>query len=434
MVVEITVKDAAGQPIAGVEVSIVNNVTGLVSSRISDGGGYTNHAVGGAAGHLCTLTTNGYAFTGSSAAPPEGPNYYRLAGDAKVTLTAAPFKKPVVVVVRAPLPAFDPDSTDPQTGASLPVHKTLMVQPPATPDNRFMRANLWGTTIPNLEAIPGGASGAAQNRMLTYLAHHYTVPSLNAGIKRQAECGYSHWWMSPPDSLGAGQSLDDFVGMCKRVQDGGIPHVCHLMRSKDIGGPNHNPDPTLMAPVIERLLRENVIAMEAPAWEASLFNSPEHYRTLVEHDAALLLPHGVIMGHHLQAGYAHFGPNITDGPKETRGIRSARAFWLPSLQLGVKRLYWQADPAWTAGMMQARGTDVSARAIAGGAWGLPESFDWDAFELCGVPLFTNGVTGDGRLATEDTADLLSFEVLCAPGPRPPSGFGNGCRRQNGTML
>jgi hypothetical protein len=204
------------------------------------------------------------------------------------------------------------------------------------------------------------------------------------------------------------------------------------MRSKDFDG--QNPDPDDVNEVLDRLADAGAIQHEAPAWEASLFNSPEHYWDLVLHDAARLLHRGVTMGHHLQAGYAHYGPNITDGNPGSRGVRSARAFWIPSLQLGVKRLYWQADPSWTAGMMQARGTDVSVRAIAGGAWGLPDSFDWDAFELCGIPLFWNGVTGDGRLATEDAADLLNFELMCTPGPRPPSGYGNGCRRPDGTMF
>ncbi len=85
-------------------------------------------------------------------------------------------------------------------------------------------------------------------------------------------------------------------------------------------------------------------------------------------------------------------------------------------------------------MMQAKGNDVSVRLIQGGLWGLSQTVDWDSFEETGVPLFNNLRDGDGRLATEDTADLKGLEMLATPGPLPPSGYGNGCRYPNGKAV
>lgn len=352
------------------------------------------------------------AIVGSAPSPPPGPIGPRPP-----------------VVPRAPLPAFDRDTTDPETGAPLPVHRTLTAVPPAGPSLRFMRANLWGLTLPGLPFIPGGAGGQAQNRMLTYLDNRYPIEWLDRGIHQYASDGYTHWWRSPPDAFASGQNLDRYVDTCKRIQDGGVPYICHLLRSKDYDG--RNPDPRLMAPVLERLIREDVIAMAAPAWEASLFYDSDAFAATIQHDAAILVPDGVVVGIHLQAGYPHFGPDLPPG----RSVESARTFWLPAIEVGVKRLFYQYDPAWSAGMMQARGNDVSVRLVGGGhAWGLPETVDWDAFELVGVPLFNNGVDGDGRLATEDTADLKGYEMMATPGPLGPSGYGNGCRYPSGAAF
>lgn len=293
-----------------------------------------------------------------------------------------------------------------------------------------MRANLWGLTLPGLELIPGGARGPAQDRMLTYLFNRYTRESQARGIRTYAGYRYTHWWMSWPDARATGQSIQDYVDDCKRIQDGGVPYICHMGRSKDFDP--RDADPTLDAPLMEALLKAKVIAHWSPWWEASLAEDPEAFHQTIDHDAAILVPEGVIVGIHLQEGYADFGPD---------GAGHAQTFWNRCIAVGVKRLYYQyrsdvdaQQGPWSAGMMQARGNDVSVRLVAGGLWGLPESVEWDVFEQCGVELFNNLVDGDGRLATEDTADLKGLEGLCTPGPLPPSGFGNGARYPDGAPI
>jgi hypothetical protein len=327
-------------------------------------------------------------------------------------------------VPRGPLPPWDPDATDPDTGAPLPVRKTIngAIPPPWT--DGYLRSNLWGVTLDYLPVIDGGATGPAQARLLTYLL--YAVPRAlwPRVLKDYGERGYEVFWLSIPDARdrNGGMSVADYEAMSQAVYDSGLD-VGHFLRSKDEDG--RDPDPIKVAPYVDALYAAGLIQWGCHGWEASLFDDPEALRAQIHFDA-LRWPK-VKWCVHLQQGYADFGPDGEGhGPK----------FWEDCISVGVKRLLYQykADPPWSAGMMQARGNDVSVRLVQGGVWGLSQTVEWFVFEQCGVELFNNLTDGDGRLATEDTADLKGLEGLCTAGPLPPSGFGNGARMPDGAVI
>jgi hypothetical protein len=54
---------------------------------------------------------------------------------------------PIAIKPRSPLPPFDPDSVDADTGAPLPVYTELREAPPA-PDVAWWRGDAWGITLP----------------------------------------------------------------------------------------------------------------------------------------------------------------------------------------------------------------------------------------------------------------------------------------------
>lgn len=97
IVLDVSVVDAKGAAMGNVEVTVVNVTNGRSDPRYTDGNGFTNHAIEGNAGDLCVITTNGVRFVGSTAAPVEGPGYYRLTDQPAqtFTLTAQSFKRPL---------------------------------------------------------------------------------------------------------------------------------------------------------------------------------------------------------------------------------------------------------------------------------------------------------------------------------------------------
>ena len=80
--------------------------------------------------------------------------------------TAAP---PVELIPRLPLPRFDHDSVDAQTGAPLPVYTTLREPPPPTADVAWWRGDAWAITISDLPPVDGGASGPASPFLTSFL-------------------------------------------------------------------------------------------------------------------------------------------------------------------------------------------------------------------------------------------------------------------------
>ncbi len=335
---------------------------------------------------------------------------------------------------RAPLPPFDRDTTDPDTGAPLPVVTSLPFAPPALWDEDFMRADLWGLTLPNLPAIPGGASGAAQARMLTYLDYAYAKEDLDRGLKQYGQNGYSHWWRSIPDARDhGGQSVQQYVDMSKRVRDAGIPYVCHFLRSKDTDAPDVNPAD--VEPYVDALLKANLLSWGCPRWEASIGESPEQDYLLIQHDA-MRWPNVRWMVH-LQQAYADYGSD---------GSLHGPSFWAFCLSHGVRRLGYQYKASydyqdgklvsgpWSAGMMQARTNDCLTRLVQGGLWGLPATVDFVAFEVVAQLQFNNEADGDGRMADEDIGNVKCYECLCTSGPMHVMGYANGCRRPDGRAL
>lgn len=329
-----------------------------------------------------------------------------------------------VPISRGPLPPFDRDTTDPETGASLPVNTIVNGSIPPYADVLYHRANLWGVTIDGAPFIDGGARGPAQNRLLTYLLDRYPLDWQQRWLATYGARGYRHFWLSIPDSRDRTHlSLEQYLEMTSRVMQAGlIP--CHFLRSKDYDG--KNPDPGRVGEWVDALLDVGGIFEASHAWEASLMYDPQKLRETIDHDAQRWPQ--ILWGVHLQQGYADFGP---DGYAD-HGAR----FWKANIAVGVKRLYYQykTSPPWSAGMMQARGTDISLRFRQGGLWGLPATVDWIPFEVIAQLQFNNERDGDGRLADEDIGDLKGYETLCTPGPLAPRGFGNGARYKDGSVI
>ncbi len=336
--------------------------------------------------------------------------------------TGAP--PPIEPLVRPPLPPFDTDTVDPDTGAPLPVYTELREQPPAKPDVTWWRGDAWGLTLPGLPRVEGGASGPAQSRVLTYFLDRYGPDWEGVILRTYRDYGYTHISLSPQDSFAAGQSEDDYVAMSVRCRQAGL-FVHHLLRSKyytPLGDPDlHAPDA-----LVDRLLRHDALHVFSPAWEMNIW-SPAICRAMIDHDAALVGTRARCM--------LHFLPHYISWQADHE---EPGDFWRAN-EGKVDGVCYQCDPAWSAGMMAARTQDCLDRLAPGGLWGLGDSgrghpFDLTVWETIATCQYGNLTDGDGRLADEDLGNLKGYECTCAPGLMTVKGYGNGGRRPDGTPL
>lgn len=325
-------------------------------------------------------------------------------------------------VTRPPLPPFDHDTTDPETGAPLPVHTTLREQPPNA-DVGWWRGDAWGLTLKDLPAVPGGASGPAQSRVLTYFLDRYPADWQAKILDLYVSYGYTHISLSPQDAFAFGTSEDAYVALARQCRDAGL-FVHHLMRSK-LYTPT-SPDLGAIDALVNRLLDADAMQIETPAWEMNYW-SPEVVRQMIDHDAAHIGSRCRIMLHF----YPHYIAWQPDGHSPTE-------FWQANYGK-VDGVLYQCDPAWSAGMMAARATDCLDRLAPGGMWGLGESgrghpIDFTVWETIATQQFNNAHDGDGRLADEDIGNLKGYECLCSVGKMTVKGYGNGGRRPDGSRL
>lgn len=316
---------------------------------------------------------------------------------------------------RAPLPPFDPDTTDPQTGAPLPVHKTLNWLG-GPPDPRVRREQFCGLRVPSLPEIPGAPAGF----LCSWFIDHYDEQRQADAVALMQATGATHWTLSWPDSRAVGKSIADYVGTAQWLVSQGF-WVCHKLLSK-VYDP-HNPDPAIVYPVMDALVDANAVTCATPAWEMNAFVDPEAMDGICG-PLATRYP-SVRWYLHFLSGYAAWQKNTGDSPG---------AFWNRRIAEGYKGLEYQcvpvngvdADGSWSAGMMQARLNDVLVRLNPGGMWGT-SGVDIIAWETTATFQF-NGQQ------SEREGDLRGYESMCAQGPMPLAGYGNGARHPDGSAL
>lgn len=318
---------------------------------------------------------------------------------------------------RAPLPPFDAASTDPESGAALPVTATLNGRPPA-PSVSYRRENFCGLRVPGLPFIPGGA--ADPSLVFFPFIDRYTDRDQGRILDAYLQAGYTHGTLSWPDSRAYGKSVADYVATARRLKASGL-WVCHKFFSKYYDP--KNADGHTAFPVLDALLAADAIDCGTPAWEMNLFTAPEAVDDLVD-PLAEYAP-SVLWYLHFSCHYAAWQRN-TETPHE---------FWMRRVGK-VRGLEYQCFPVsgvddtkagtWSAGMMQARINDVLVRLAPGGVWRTP------GFDV--IPWETTAQLQFNGAQDERHGDLRGYESLCAPGPMPLAGFGNGARYPNGDPL
>lgn len=433
---------AGDDPVAGAELSLVNNNNGQPSARYTDGNGYTNHGIMGQPGDLITFQLNGYAVLGSSAAPEFGPNYYTLgtAATQRVTLAVESFRRgprPVPPLVRGPLPPF-PEPVN--------YYTDLPWELPQIPTRDFLRGDFWGVEMPGFPPVPG--MGAKYERIFSWFLDRYSVEQQKEYLTKYAGYGYTHLLLSYADSTGptenpgktpgAGHTLDQFIELCLRVKS--YVNYCHVrFGSKDFQPANMTPQQwaDYVDPVFQKLVQAGAVDEVSLGWELNLWNTPG--QPLIE-----ALRH--LGGQAHAAGlssWQHFSPHYTSWFAD--GDPRGRFGWYDDLAGGgVDGIDYQTQgPAWSPQMLQARMVDTLWQF---GERGNDFKFRMEedlAFFMWQEDIWT-GVVDDTPppqtvSVTPEDANLRGYISCCTRDDVKHTdarvwGYGNGARRPDGSRL
>lgn len=434
---------SGGEPLAGVECSIVNNNTGVPSARYTDGNGYTNHGVLGKAGDLITITTNGYDIVESSHMPDVGPAYYYLtdAPVQQIELGLESFRRgprPVEPLVRGPLPPF-----------VEPVNYAIALpwDPPESRD--YYRGDAWGVVMEGAPVIDRGVSSRHPERILSWFIDRYPMDFQEAYLEKYAGYQYTHLALSYADSTaakdqpmdkppGAGRTLDEFLETCALVKRY-VPYVHVLVGSKYFQPANMSAQQwaDFADPIIDALIAAGVVDELTLGWEWNLWNTPGTPTIdAFKHAGQKLHAAG-------RSFWMHFSPHVTswfaDG--EPRG----RFGFYDDIAPDVDGLMYQSMGAyWSAQMLQARivdslwqfgerGNDVKFR-----MWEDFATFMWDNDE---VTVEQDEIPGNLVTVSclPDDANLRCYVACCTSDnvkwtDAKVWGFGNGGRRPDGSRL
>jgi hypothetical protein len=231
-------------------------------------------------------------------------------------------------------------------GVEVAAH-TTWTSPPT--DRDYLRGDAWGVTMPGAPIV-SGVNPDTKDLILSWFLDRYPLEFQKAYLATYAGYGYTHLYLSPPDSIqGAGRTLGQFVDTCRLVRSYGL-WVGLNMASK-VYQPAYM-DPEQFAAYIDPLL--DVLLDEAdefvPAWEWDLWN-----RTAP--DAITIMRHVGQRAHGAgKSCWLHFGPHTTswfaDGDP-----RGRFGFW-DDLAGDVDGINYQSVPDWTTQELQDRMVDT----------------------------------------------------------------------------
>jgi hypothetical protein len=323
---------------------------------------------------------------------------------------------PIAPVPRPPLPPFPicNSCTSPYS-----YDQTLPWDPP-TDDRDFLRANAWAVTVPGLPWVPGSSSEFPE-RFLSYLGFKYSKEWQTRGFTATVERAYSHTitsWANFRDEHNASpNAFVDWCGFVKRY----VPYNHVMLASKNYDPRDMTPQQYAdrFGPVLDALLKANVMDEVCPAWEMNLFNYPGEPTIEICKWVGNTAKPGV-------STWLHFSPEVTswfaDGDE-----RGRYGFW-DDVGTSVDGIDYQTSQYWDIGEMQSHLVDTLNQFAAQG-----HRHKLRAFELIAMSQFSGEPFGSPH-PDEDDGDMLGYLCCCTKGPAVVWGYGNGARHVDGSPL
>lgn len=349
--------------------------------------------------------------------------------------------QPIAPVRRAPLGPF------PQP----PGYKFVLPFRPPGRDLLFYRGQFCGIRIPGAPIVPG-CNASNPDLVMTCLLDHYPAEIQDHFLLTYAQDGFSHLQRSfghaMPNDGWTGTSLDDFVALSAKAQSQYGLFVDQWI----IGGGglyNCNQDLSYWRPIIDRLcdafIANGVVDTACVGWQLDqLFGAvPGNITIEVIAYIAKKLPQTVPLYTHWMnealAWWKTGGEVWTDEFTGSTNVMDRFTWW------------WVMQPYLTGGHHQGNTTmarkdpkqyqdrlcdtlDYFGGDTGKGTMGQSHRngvtpFKLDVFECTGQDQF------DGS-CSEDEGDMVSFLLMCTQSHTGAtmSGYGNGCRLQDGSPL
>lgn len=236
-------------------------------------------------------------------------------------------------IVRPPLPRPLPRAD--RDGVPWATAPTWTIPPNPTRD--YLRGDMWGVEMPGAPWIPG-VSSKHPERILSWFVDRYPLDFQRAYLTKYAGFGYSHLYLSPPDSIqGAGHTLAEFVATVNRVKQY-VPFVGIMLGSK-VYQP-HDMTPSAWAAYVDPLLDALLpVADEFSIWEFDLWN-----RTAP--DAVEIWKHIGDRAHSAgRSCWLHFSPHVTSWFKD-QDPRGRYGFY-DDLNTSIDGINYQGVSDWT---------------------------------------------------------------------------------------
>jgi hypothetical protein len=245
-------------------------------------------------------------------------------------------------IVRPPLPTPLPRAD--RDGVPWATMPTWAIPPNPTRD--YLRGNMWGVEMPGAPWVPGGSS-VHPERILSWFVDRYALDFQKAYLAKYAGFGYSHFYLSPPDSIqGFGRTLPQFVETCQLVKTY-VPYLGIMLGSKVYQAHDMTADAwrAYVDPLLDALLE---VGDEFSIWEYDLWN--------------LTAPTAVSVWRHVgerahaagKSCWLHFSPHVTSWFKD--GDDRGRFGFYDDLGTTINGINYQGHFDWTS-------QDASDRAV-----------------------------------------------------------------------
>lgn len=340
-------------------------------------------------------------------------------------------------VPRSPLPPFPPGHYDRDPPPT-----------PAGPDKLYYRGNFSGIRVPGIPLLPGMAgytvppwnenriSGPNPPIMALDIPRYWKFDRDLADkiLRTYAERGYTHLQCSIGHGIEAGFSIDEWVAYSARVKEYGLFADQWFLGAKNVGLDTRDMDRVYWAPILapwfDALISNGVVDTACVGWQLDQFNTGTErmidgwwqspIQSIIDLHAERFAPLGIPLGTH----WANSESGAWNDPYD-------RFKWWKDQRGKLSWFHHQGDVHLDIPTYQAKLVDT-LQPFGDGRMGTSGLFGDRPY---GLIVYECSAQAQFDLEmSEDDGDLRGYLLCCTKAASTPSGYGNGARQPDGSIL